>query len=34
MIVGSVDIECAIGTRQSIDGIIITIAALLSQQFF
>jgi hypothetical protein len=33
MIVGSVDIEWAIETRRSIDGII-TIAALLSRQFF
>jgi hypothetical protein len=34
MIVGSVDVESAVETRQSIDGIIITIAALLSPQFF
>jgi hypothetical protein len=34
MIFGGVDIERALETRPSIYGIIITIAALLSRQFF
>jgi hypothetical protein len=34
MVAGSADIEWAIEMRPSIDGIIITIAALLSRQFF
>jgi hypothetical protein len=34
MIVGGVDIEWAIETRPSTNGTIITIAALLSRQFF